>query len=208
MPLDLVSGALGRGRLVALGPAASPQGASRPGGRRHRLTIVGRLRRLGITARPFASGGVTPVAPQWSMAGRRCSDEASGEACRRRCRGGNQYNMEVFGKHNPHGTIVAAGSMGTPSIVEFMPGDILNIPVTNTGGGNQGIFITSVEISGVDASLFNVINGPVESHFIQNGDSMDIQVEFTGTAAGASAEIIILYVADQSIVIPFSSIQS
>ncbi len=104
--------------------------------------------------------------------------------------GGMQTNMEVYGNDNPSGAAISAGTLNTPATVSIPAASSDTFTIDNTGG-NQGIFVTSLGLSGTDAANFNIISNT--SFLVPAGGSSVIEVSHIGTAEGETATLAISY---------------
>lgn len=106
--------------------------------------------------------------------------------------GGNQTNMEVFGTDNPTGTALIASTLTTPASVIVPIAGNQSFTIDNSGG-NQGIYVSALSLSGTNNVNFNILGSPTENFLIPAGASKTIQVEHTGTVAGEVASLDIAY---------------
>ena len=104
--------------------------------------------------------------------------------------GGNQTNMEVYGNDNPSGTAISAGTLNTPASVSIPAAGSDTFTIDNSGG-NQGIFVTSLGLSGTDAANFNILSS--SSFLVPAGGSSTIEIAHTGTVEGEVATLAISY---------------
>ncbi len=94
--------------------------------------------------------------------------------------GGTMTNMEFYGTNNPQGTAITKGTLTGPAAYDF-EGNTGNATITiNNSGGSQGLFITSVELGGVDQSDFSITNQSEldEVYLLSSGASLSIIVNF------------------------------
>ena len=117
--------------------------------------------------------------------------------------GGKMKNMEFFGVDNPVGSPLSASQLQTPNSVTVSAGS--SSPVTLTAiGGNTGIIITEVTITGQDAASF-FLNSPVDFALLQPGASLDLSVGFGGDAGATSATLEIAYDNASTATVPLTS---
>jgi N-acetylneuraminic acid mutarotase len=102
--------------------------------------------------------------------------------------GGNQKNLEVYNANMPTGSASAAGILSAPADVDLVQAAPQAIALDHVGG-NEGIYIESVLLSGVDAADFD-INTPIADPFlIPIAASFGVTVEYTGISEGATANL-------------------
>jgi len=106
--------------------------------------------------------------------------------------GGQQKNMEVYGTDNPTGTPVDASDLTAPSVITFAPNGTQTLTLGNDNG-NQGVFVTSMTITGTDASDFEFLNGAIEKFLIPKSNTHDIELKYNATEPGKSASLDITY---------------
>ncbi|GGW32907.1 malectin domain-containing carbohydrate-binding protein [Arenibacter certesii] len=104
--------------------------------------------------------------------------------------GGNQTKMEVYGEDNPSGTPVIASAILVPTTITVPQGGIENVLV-NISGGNQGLYVKSLTLTGSNASNFKIIDP--KSFLIAAGTSKTVQIEHIGFQAGEVATLNISY---------------
>ncbi|WP_055392971.1 PKD domain-containing protein [Flagellimonas eckloniae] len=93
---------------------------------------------------------------------------------------GNQKNMEFYGEDAPVGSASLASSISAPTSV-FVENDSssdLNLEVT---GGSAGIFIKSMQLSGVDSNDFSIDSGNLNNVFLTPNTIQPITISSTGT---------------------------
>jgi hypothetical protein len=103
--------------------------------------------------------------------------------------GGQQKNLEAYNATEPAGTPSQGGILG----LSFGTGPSNSLSIRHIGG-NQGVFVNSIEVKGPSASDF-VIKNKVKSRFLIPVDGVfEIDFEFKGTTAqGASAVVEVTY---------------
>jgi PKD repeat protein/N-acetylneuraminic acid mutarotase len=106
--------------------------------------------------------------------------------------GGNQKNMEYLGSDTATGIAGVASTLSTPSIVQVQNGTNTNIQL-EVSGGNTGIIIKSVRLSGEDAAEFNIESGNLNFALLKPNTEHSIQLSFNGTEGGKTADLIIDY---------------
>jgi N-acetylneuraminic acid mutarotase len=106
--------------------------------------------------------------------------------------GGNQKNLEVYNANMPNGPASVAGVLSAPIDVDLVQATPQLIALDHVSG-NEGIYIESVLLSGVDAVDFD-INTPIADPFlIPISASFGVTVEYTGISVGATANLDITY---------------
>jgi len=118
--------------------------------------------------------------------------------------GGNQTNMEVYGVDNPSGTLVVASTLEAPASAVVPVGSTHAILLENTSG-NQGIYVTSVTLSGAGQGLFSVLGSPSENFLIPAGGSRVLQIEHTGSSTGDVANLDIDFGSSSSVQVSLTS---
>lgn len=106
--------------------------------------------------------------------------------------GGNQKNYEVLGQDSPVGAPSAASSLTAPAtlVVADQDSSTLNLEVT---GGNVGIFVQSVVLSGADAADFSIVQGELSNVLLDPDSTTPIEIALSGTGADRSAILTITY---------------
>ncbi len=106
--------------------------------------------------------------------------------------GGNQKNMEYLGLDQPTGDPSVASDLGVPLNVLIADGATENFDIT-TQGGNVGVFVTSMELSGPNASDFSILTGELTNQLLSANATHNIAVNLTGTGDNRSATLTITY---------------
>lgn len=113
--------------------------------------------------------------------------------------GGRQKNMEVYSADDPVGEENTAGVLGAPSIVYIA----YNAPATQITlahvGGNQGVFVQSVSISGPSAIDFALADGEFTPVLIGKDSSLDLGVKYNALVDGAIAQLNVTFSGDKYI---------
>lgn len=102
--------------------------------------------------------------------------------------GGNQKNLEVYNAHMPSGVASAAGVLAAPGDVDLVPATPQLISLDHVGG-NQGIYVESVMLSGPDAAEFAIDTQVADPFLIPIAASFEVSVEYTGASEGATASL-------------------
>lgn len=102
--------------------------------------------------------------------------------------GGNQRNMEVYNKDDPYGVTSVAGSFLDVQLTEILAGVMRAVTIEHVTG-NQGVFVNSVELSGLSASDFRITNYVAGAFLVGKGEQRDILVEYSGSVDGAEAQL-------------------
>ena len=123
---------------------------------------------------------------------------------------GSQKNMEVYNQNAPAGVASVAGTLS--STASTSPLDILfgapRAVTIQQSGGNQGVFVNSITLTGPQASGFAITSGFPAPILIPNGQTHNVFVEYTGTQNDAQAQLLIVYSDDQVLVISLLGKQS
>ncbi|MFC4871696.1 malectin domain-containing carbohydrate-binding protein [Negadavirga shengliensis] len=106
--------------------------------------------------------------------------------------GGNQKNMEYFGFDNPVGSPSVASTLEAEGTIQIKSGVFSKLKI-NIEGGNQGIFIKSMNIVGEDAEDFEIKSGVLENSLLKTGSSHEIILDYIGEKLNASAVLEIKY---------------
>ncbi|MEJ1222371.1 PKD domain-containing protein [Sediminicola sp. 1XM1-17] len=106
--------------------------------------------------------------------------------------GGNQKNMEVLGADNPSGVASVASILSVPSNVQIEVGNISIVSLDITGG-NNGVIIKSMSLSGPNAAEFNISSGKLTNSLLKPNSTHPLELEFTGSTEGQSAILTINY---------------
>jgi hypothetical protein len=114
--------------------------------------------------------------------------------------GGNQRNMEVFNQDAPAGIASVAGLLSAPAIVDVTAGTPATVTLQQSGG-NQGIFVESITISGPDSSDFAIISGFPSALLIGNGETHNVRIQYSGSENDAEAQVTVLYSGDQVLIV-------
>ena len=104
---------------------------------------------------------------------------------------GTMRNMEYFGTDNPFGTPLSISQLQTPDRVGISPSSTENITIA-CDGGNTGIIITDVSITGTDADAFS-LESPIDFALLKPGGSLNIAVGFNGFDPGKTATLSIAF---------------
>ena len=117
--------------------------------------------------------------------------------------GGNQLNMEVYGSDLPEGTPSVASNLSGPVNVDFAIGETKDI-ILDVTGGNVGIIVESMQITGPDALEFSIDSGELFSGLIGNNAQHIVGLSHNGTEDNKSATLVINYNNTDSISIDLS----
>ena len=111
--------------------------------------------------------------------------------------GGNQKNMEYLGEDAPVGLASIASTLSTPNVVdiEVEGSNTFSIEVT---GGNIGMFIRSMELTGADAANYAITSGTLENVFLDAESVRPVTVFLNGSGANTNAILTIRYGASSS----------
>ncbi|MFK7925209.1 MAG: malectin domain-containing carbohydrate-binding protein [Bacteroidia bacterium] len=118
---------------------------------------------------------------------------------------GTMQNMEFYGTDNPTGTALVASSPSAPTSAIIPTGSSTNINIANTGG-NTGIVITDLQLSGPDAAEFSLSGNSFR--MIGVGQTLGLIVSHSGTLDNKTANLTITYGDGSTQVIGLASGQS
>ena len=116
--------------------------------------------------------------------------------------GGSQTKMEVYGTDNPSGTTIVASTLSVPTNITVPQGATEDVLI-GISGGNQGVYIKSLALTGPNASSFNIVGST--SFLIEAGATKTVQIEHTGSQSGESASLVMAYGGNGSASIGVSS---
>ena len=97
--------------------------------------------------------------------------------------GGNQRNMEVFNVDKPAGTSSVAGILAAPNDKSVTAKSPAQIRIEHVGG-NQGVFVNEITISGDNAADFVITKSPDGPFLIPIGMNHDLMVNYMGDIDG------------------------
>ena len=117
--------------------------------------------------------------------------------------GGNQKNMEYLGSPNPSGVASVASVLSGPASVHINASSPAGLSL-NVSGGNQGIFIRSLEITGLDASDFNIEAGDLVNSLIKTNSQHNLVIAYNSSQDGATANLVVNYGASAQLIFPLS----
>lgn len=118
--------------------------------------------------------------------------------------GANQKNMEYLGLDAPVGSPSTASTLSAPEEVVVAAGASQDFEL-GVSGGNVGIIIRSMELSGADAASFSIAEGALENALLGSQDSRTVTISLDGGGEGAEAVLTINYGAGSSLDIPLRS---
>ena len=93
--------------------------------------------------------------------------------------GGNQRNMEVYNVDAPAGVASAAGILAGPAEAQVVAGSQSSVSIGHSGG-NQGVFINDVELTGPDAGDFEITSLISDPFLMPVGGDRELGVEYDG----------------------------
>ncbi len=106
--------------------------------------------------------------------------------------GGNQKNMEYLGMDAPQGMPGTSSTLAAPASVQLNSGNNTLVSLDATGG-NTGVFVTAMNISGSDAADFAIVDGYLDPGLINANSSHFLTMVYTGTVNGATANLVVDY---------------
>jgi len=104
---------------------------------------------------------------------------------------GRQKLMEVYNQDLPSGTNSVAGVLSAPSEIELQSRQSSDVVLRHVGG-NEGVFIHSIALTGSDSSKFRFL-GDSDQILIDRNDQARLKVEYTGTDNNARAQLVVTY---------------
>lgn len=111
---------------------------------------------------------------------------------------GNQKNMEVYNKEVPSVEANVAGSLSAPSSLGIRVGMEEAVGIQHVGG-NQGVFVNSIALSGQHMSEFEITSGYTASILIPKGATLDVFVRYNGEFEGAEARLDVTFSGTQTL---------
>ena len=111
--------------------------------------------------------------------------------------GGNQKNMEYLGVDAPVGSPSVASTLETPGGIQIADGTTESFDIT-LSGGNVGVYVTSMVLSGPNAADFAITAGELNQQLLKANSTYSVSVELTGTGPNRSATLTINYGDGQS----------
>jgi hypothetical protein len=106
--------------------------------------------------------------------------------------GGNQKNMEVYDTDSATGAANVAGVPSAPGMAWVLAGTPESILLDHVGG-NEGLYISAISISGVDAADFALTSPITDPFLLPIAGSRELFVDYLGTLEGASASLDVTY---------------
>ncbi|MCL6260423.1 Ig-like domain-containing protein, partial [Aquiflexum sp. TKW24L] len=93
--------------------------------------------------------------------------------------GGNQRNMEYYGENNRTGTLITESNLTGPTnlVLDIDKRSLVTLQVT---GGNQGIFVRKISLSGLDANDFTFVSGNISNSILQANSSHVLEIIYNG----------------------------
>jgi len=117
--------------------------------------------------------------------------------------GGNQRNMEVYNADLPSGAASVAGVLSAPLAALIPTGPPKPVAFDHVGG-NQGVYVTEVSLSGADAGDFSINSSVADPFLILIGGHRDLYVQYSGSTEGASAALDLSYSGGELISVPLT----
>jgi hypothetical protein len=114
--------------------------------------------------------------------------------------GGNQQNMEVYRENAPEGEASVAGSL-TSSVVSIAQGQEGVVTIRHDNTGNQGVFVTSLHISGQHANELEIVQDK-SPFLVPHGKSVDILVRNVGYVSNTKAWLNVIHSGSEWLRIP------
>jgi hypothetical protein len=111
--------------------------------------------------------------------------------------GGSQKNMEYLGQDSPQGIPAINSNISVPNLVTIIVGSPSQIEL-QVVNGNEGVFISSVVLSGPDKDKFQIISGSLNKTMLKSNSSQIIVIKYIGSIDNAAATLVINQGASQS----------
>ncbi len=117
--------------------------------------------------------------------------------------GGNQKNMEFFGEDAPVGSASSSSLLSGPAAVQVVKGTpkAVNLAVSN---GTVGLMVTSMTLTGPNASEFSFISGKLTNQLLNPGINHALSLGYSGTVSGHTANLLINYGASDQLSVPLT----
>ncbi|WP_394749386.1 malectin domain-containing carbohydrate-binding protein [Spongiimicrobium salis] len=112
--------------------------------------------------------------------------------------GGNQRNLEYLFDGTPTGVPSVSSTVSAPTEVSVSIGGTVDIPV-ELSGGNVGIFVESITITGANAADFSITAGALTNALLMPNSIHTITVSDSGTTDSRSAVLTVNYANGQSV---------
>ena len=106
--------------------------------------------------------------------------------------GDNQKNMEYYGEDAPVGSPSVASDFTIADGLLIADGETETIDL-NIENGNVGVIITSMVISGANASDFSIVSGELTNQLLNANSTHPIEISLSGTGDNRSALLTITY---------------
>ncbi|CAN0541341.1 unnamed protein product, partial [Laminaria digitata] len=104
--------------------------------------------------------------------------------------GGFDKNMEYYGQDNPIGSPIVVSQLSVPNLVTVASEGNSNFDITVING-DTGIYITSMEITGTDASDFSIASGEITNGLLPSGSTHTLNIALTGIGDNRTANLVI-----------------
>lgn len=117
--------------------------------------------------------------------------------------GGNQKNMEHLGAATPSGTAIMASILTGPASIEIEANSTTSISL-DVAGGNQGIYIRSIQITGANAGDFSIVSGGLSNGLVKSNDSHNLIIAYNNGQTAATANLLVDYGAAAQLSIPLN----
>lgn len=117
--------------------------------------------------------------------------------------GGKQKNMEFLGLDNPSIETLIASQLSSEPQVIVPVGQTQSVSLESTNG-NMGIFLTDLQLTGVNASEFELVE-EVNIGLLKPGEQLEINIQHNGVNGEESADLVISYGNGQTKIIEITS---
>ncbi|MDE3741493.1 malectin domain-containing carbohydrate-binding protein [Maribacter polysaccharolyticus] len=119
--------------------------------------------------------------------------------------GGNQKNMESLGTSSPAGSPIIPSALNGPTNVQIDANSSINLDL-DVSGGDQGIYIRSMQLTGTNASDFSIEFGELTNVLLKSNVQHTLVLAYNDTLNGAMANLVINHGATDQTIIPLEGV--
>ncbi|WP_113923014.1 LamG-like jellyroll fold domain-containing protein [Cognataquiflexum aquatile] len=119
--------------------------------------------------------------------------------------GGTQRNMEYYGENNPTGTPITESNLTGPSNL-VLDIDKRSLVTLQVSGGNQGVFVRRIFLSGLDANDFTFVSGNLSNSILQANSSHVVELLYTGQKSVPTVTLTVEFGLNSSLQIPTNTV--
>ena len=120
---------------------------------------------------------------------------------------GAQKNMEFYGTDSPSGNPSIASTISTVSQIIINGSNSTDV-ILDVTGGNVGLLVQSINITGTNASDFLIDSGIINNGLINANSSHTLSISYTGSINNASADLVINYGFNSNLIVPLTGNQT